>query len=78
VVLYFWAMFFVYAFSDVHRSRPALNRVTRRQPLLPGVALEYRDSRAAAFLLGFRALFDVLLPLVYGIAGMVILVPKAE
>lgn len=45
---------------------------------MPGVALEYRDSRSAAFLLGFRALFDVLLPLVYGIVGMVILVPKAD
>jgi len=77
VVLYFWVMFVVYAFSDVHRSRNALTRITRRQSLLPGMALEYRDSRSASLLLGFRGLLDVILPMVYGIVGMVALVPKA-
>lgn len=44
---------------------------------MPGMALEYRGSRSAAFLLGFRGLLDVFLPMVYGIIGMVELLPRA-
>lgn len=75
VLLYFWGSFLVYAFGDVHRSRRELTTVTRTGSLLPGVAVDYRNSRAAATLMGFRIVLDVLLPLVYGIVGMVMLVP---
>jgi hypothetical protein len=78
VVLYFLGMFLVYAFSDIHRSRSALTRITRMQPLLPGMALEYRDARSAAILLGFRALFDVFLPMVYGIFGLALLIQSIQ
>ena len=74
VGFYFLALFAVYAFGDVHRSQAAILRSTRMQPLLPGMALEYRDSHTAAVLLGFRGLLDVLVPLLYGLVGLAVLV----
>jgi hypothetical protein len=73
VVLYFWGMFVLYAFSDMHRSHRALTRLTRTLSLLRH-GLEYRESRASATLIVFRALLDVLLPVVYGLFGLAVLV----
>jgi hypothetical protein len=73
VLLYFWVTFLVYALGDVHRSREALTRAMRTQPLLPGVALGYRDSRSAAVVMSLRTVLDVVVPMVYRLAGMAVL-----
>jgi hypothetical protein len=74
-MLYFVLLFVVYAISDVHRHRHSIARIGNMKALSPTDSLTYRSSRTAAFLIGARAVMDVLLPVFLAAIGVVLLGP---
>lgn len=74
VVLYFWVLFMVYAFGDTQRARASILGIYRSgSSLTPEDSLQHRESRSASVLAGLRVGVDVLLPFLYGGAGLLAL-----
>lgn len=68
MLLYFAALFAVYAFSDFHRNSEAIFRIAKVKPFTPEQPLTHRQDRTAATLMWGRLLIDLLVPLV--VAGV--------
>jgi hypothetical protein len=74
VVLYFWVLFMVYAFGDSQRARASIWGIYRSgSSLTPADSLQHRESKSASVLVGLRVGVDVLLPFLYGGAGLLAL-----
>jgi hypothetical protein len=75
-VAYFWGLFMVYAIGDAQRVSVQIWEIYRSGTSLgPTNSLRHRDSKSASFVMSLRVLADVLLPMLYGAAGLVTLLP---
>jgi hypothetical protein len=76
VVAYFWGLFIVYAFGDTQRVTVPIWDIYRSgSSLTPADSLRHRDSKSASVLMTLRVVVDLVVPLVYGAAGLVMMLP---
>jgi hypothetical protein len=75
-VAYFWVLFIVYAVGDAQRVNIQIWDIYRSgSSLTPADSLQHRDSRGASVVMSLRVLADVILPMLYGAAGLVTMLP---